>query len=119
VTIARAVENAVQQRRASSWETPPVVLVHYICFIYVCRRLGKYPYAPDEVADLWKSPPTVDEIREIREELEIKSVKYIQKNFAAGVAEKLLKHVGVYLNDSFLRKIAVSGVGRSSGGEKA
>jgi hypothetical protein len=67
VEIVRGVESALQIRGTA--ETLPIAQVHFIGHVYVCQRLGKYRYRPNEVAALAKHAPHEADILSIRDEL--------------------------------------------------
>jgi len=70
--IARTVEHAMHTRR-SGWDSPPMALTHFISFVYVCDRLGKFPYRPDEIVTLVGEVPTPEQVQELCTELAIAS----------------------------------------------
>jgi hypothetical protein len=43
VEITRTIDSAMQARR-TVWDSPPMVLTHFIGFVYVCEELKKFPY---------------------------------------------------------------------------
>ncbi len=66
--ITRSVEVALHTRR-NVWDTPPISLVHFIGYVYTCKKLNKHRYSPNEVAQLAGHPPSQKEILEISDEL--------------------------------------------------
>jgi hypothetical protein len=83
--ITRAVETVLQGRRMLT-NTPPIALVHYVAYIYVCSKLGKHQYRPDEVAAVAGFPPEPEEVLRIREELSaIPGAKEREGRFYQGV----------------------------------
>jgi hypothetical protein len=66
--IVRSVEHAMNMRR-SVWDSPPMALSHFIGFIYTCRRLGKFPYEPNDIVALVGQTPSAEIVDEIRNDL--------------------------------------------------
>lgn len=94
--ITRAVETALQTRR-NVWDSPPISLVHFIGFIYTCKRLGKHRYHPNEVAQIAGRPPSREEALEISDDL---------KRASAGFHEPGRTFRGIKLNKLFIDQYA-------------
>lgn len=92
--ITRTIEMALHTRR-STWDSPPIALVHYIGFVYTCMRLNKFPYQPDEVAALVGVPPDKATICSIRKDLMHESEK---------VKDPGRKYQGVKMNSAFIER---------------
>jgi len=93
IEITRAVDRVLHARRNAWWHAPPMALSHFIGFVYVCERLGKFPHEPEDVVSLIDQPPTLDDVARIREELSTASKQ-------ASINERRVK--GVLLNSDFV-----------------
>jgi len=52
-----------------------MALSHFVSFVYVCERLAKFPYEPEDVIKLINQPPTPNDVARIRDELSAASKK--------------------------------------------
>lgn len=75
--IIRAVESTLNTRR-SIWDSPPIALVHFIGYVYVCEALERPKYSPHDVVSLVGRPPTHERVNEISEALEQASIHFHQ-----------------------------------------
>jgi len=104
--ITRAVEIALHTRRYA-WDSPPIALVHFIGYIYTCKKLRKHRYGPNEVASLTGHPPSADEVIEIADDL---------KNASASFRQPAKSFRGIKLSKIFVDQYAAK-VARGSEGE--
>lgn len=74
IQIIRTIESVLYKSREIG-DPPPIALLHFIGYIYVCECLNKTQYSPDEVAELAERTPTEEDILRIRDELQFASVK--------------------------------------------
>jgi len=93
--IIRAVDAVLHARWNAWWNAPPLALSHFIGFVYVCERLSKFSYAPEDVVTLINQPPGPEEVTRIRDELSIASKQVLTH-------ERRIK--GVLLNSDFIEK---------------
>jgi hypothetical protein len=93
IEIARAVESALHSKRNSWWDSLPLALSHFISFIYVCQRIGKIPYEPEEIIPVLDCLPTPTDVFKIRDELQAASKR-------SDINERRFK--GILLNTSFV-----------------
>jgi AIPR protein len=93
IEITRAVESALHSKRNSWWNSLPIALSHFIGFIYVCQRIGKIPYEPEEIIPVLDCLPTKSDVFKIRDELQDASK-------SSHINERRFK--GILLNTSFV-----------------
>jgi hypothetical protein len=105
IEISRAVEHALHTRRSAWWNAPPMALSHFISFVYVCERLGKFPYQPEEVVALINEPPTVEVVARIRDELSAASKRELSN-------ERRTK--GVLLSTEFVERYVTEKISRAA-----
>ena len=92
VEITKAVEKALGIRRPSM-TTPPIALVHYIAFVYVCEQVGKARYRPEDVSKITNISPDEEEILRIRDGLQAASEE---------TPSNSRKFAGIYLSQRFI-----------------
>jgi hypothetical protein len=96
--------SAVQRqfvKRASVLNAPPMSIVHYIGYIYVCDTLRKIRYTPEEVAALAAKPPSPAEIEGITASLRAASTEYFGDQ-KPKKAKGTKTYQGIRLNRDFL-----------------
>jgi hypothetical protein len=98
--IVRAVELALQQRKKKSQLlSSPIRLVHFVAFAWVCLKLSKSRYTPEEIVSLRQNGPTTEEAVEISRKLH---------NFTrtAGIPQR--GRDGISLNAAFMDRFLES-----------
>jgi hypothetical protein len=94
IEIARATERALNARRSGSWwNAPPMALSHFVSFVYVCERMGKFDYEPEDIIQLANQPPTEEDVLRITADLSRASKRSLSN-------ERRVK--GVLLNSVFM-----------------
>lgn len=104
--IVRAVELALQQRKKKSeLLSPPIRLVHFVAFAWVCLKLGKSRYMPDEIIALRVKGPTPEEVKEINRRLH---------NFTRSAGVPHRGRDGTNLNAAFMDRFLESELARDA-----
>lgn len=75
--ITRAIETALQTRR-NVWDSPPIALVHFIGYVFVCESLKRPKYSPHDIVQLVGKPPSPEQVARISETLASASKQYHQ-----------------------------------------